>query len=66
MSGIFQILGEYTTPSGQVLDGGSPEHSESKTSLGAVRGVAKVGGRALNHLSKVLPYVVSGGATIWV
>ena len=64
--GLFQVLGADTAPSGRVLDGGSPEHSEGKTSLGVVREATKVGGSGPNHLSKVLPRGGSGGATLWV
>ena len=34
--------------------------------MGAVREVAKVGGRGPDHIGKVIPCSGSGGANIWV
>ena len=59
-------FGVDTAPSRQGLAGSIPEHSEGKTSLGAVREFDKTVGSRPNHLGKVLPRSGSGGATLWV
>ena len=39
---------------------------EGKKILGAVEEVAEEGGSGTDHLSKVLPCISPGGATLWV
>ena len=65
-SGIFQLLGSGSTPVRRVIPGGSPEHMEGETSLGAVREVFEVGASGPNHCREVLLRGVPGGATLWV
>ena len=38
MGGFLQVFGACPTPAGQGLAGGSPEHREAETSLGAEKG----------------------------
>ena len=54
-----------TTLGGQGLSGGSLEHWEGETSLGAIGEVAEEGRSRPNRLSKVLPRGGTGGAPFW-
>ena len=54
------------TSVGKGLAGGSPEHLEDKTSLGAVREVYEEGGSVPDCIRKVLPRGGPVGTTLWV
>ena len=65
MGGFLQVFGACPTPAGQGLAGGSTEHREAETSLGAFREVAEEGGSGPDSCRKVLPSGGPGGAPLW-
>ena len=62
---ILQVFGACPTPDGRGMVGGSPEHWEGETSLGALGEVAEEGGSRADSCRKVLPICGPGGEYFW-